>query len=52
MFDRIATITFDQIALSLVTLALLREIMVFALPDSVAGPGGWLIDTATDRGEE
>ncbi|GAA0284989.1 hypothetical protein [Rhodovulum strictum] len=52
MLDWFATITFDQIALSLVTLSLLREAMVLALPDSVAGPGGWLIDTAADRGEE
>ncbi|MGC9418644.1 MAG: hypothetical protein ACP5EN_06675 [Rhodovulum sp.] len=48
MFDWIATITFDQIALSLVTLALLREGMVFALPDRIAGPGGWLVDTGEE----
>ncbi|TCP42427.1 hypothetical protein [Rhodovulum marinum] len=48
MFDWIATITFDQIALSLVTVALLRDGMVLALPDRIAGPGGWLIDTGEE----
>jgi len=52
MLDRIATISFDQIALSLLTVVLLREGMILVLPDSVAGPGGWLIDTTPERGEE
>ncbi|SIO05394.1 hypothetical protein SAMN05444722_0251 [Rhodovulum sp. ES.010] len=46
MFDWISTITFDQIAFSLVAVAVLREAMILALPDRIAGPGGWLIDTA------
>ncbi|TCM79274.1 hypothetical protein [Rhodovulum steppense] len=52
MIDWIATITFDQIALSLVTVVILREAMILVLPDRVAGPGGWLIDTAPDHEEE
>ncbi|MEX5729455.1 hypothetical protein Ga0609869_002808 [Rhodovulum iodosum] len=43
--DWISTITFDQLAYSILMLGLIREGMVFALPDTIAGPGGWLIDT-------
>ncbi|GAA3868584.1 hypothetical protein [Celeribacter arenosi] len=39
------TLTFDQIALALMTLLALREAMIAFLPDSIAGPGGWLVDT-------
>jgi len=41
----LTTVTFDQIALSLLTLAVVREAMIQFLPDDVAGPGGWLVDT-------
>jgi len=41
----ITTITFDQIALSFLTVFTIREAMIFALPDDIAGPGGWFIDT-------
>ncbi|MBN2907041.1 MAG: hypothetical protein JXJ18_10070 [Rhodobacteraceae bacterium] len=46
--DLITSITFDQIALSLVCLALAREAIVALLPDRIAGPGGWLVDTGTE----
>ncbi len=44
----ISTITFDEIALSIVTLCILRGTMIHILPDHVAGPGGWLIDTGPE----
>jgi len=40
------TITFDQIALATMSCIALRELMIIFLPDTVAGPGGWLVDTA------
>ena len=42
----IAQVSFDEIIGSLIACLILREAMIFALPDRIAGPGGWLIDTA------
>ncbi len=42
------TITIDQIAMSLIAVGLIREVMIVALPDTVAGPGGWLVDTGEE----
>ncbi len=39
------SITFDQIALSVMACIGLREVMIMFLPDAVAGPGGWLVNT-------
>ncbi len=39
------TASFDSCALAFFTCLALREVFVFSLPDAVAGPGGWLIDT-------
>lgn len=38
-------ISFDEIAASLIACLVLREVLILALPDRIAGPGGWLIDT-------
>ena len=27
----------------------IREVLIFTLPDHIAGPGGWLIDTGSDE---
>ncbi len=43
----ISSISFDEITLSIVTLCMIRETMIQFLPDRVAGPGGWLIDTGS-----
>lgn len=43
--DWLATVTFDQVVLSLLSLVLIREALIQFLPDNVAGPGGWLVDT-------
>ncbi len=41
-------VTFDALVFSAMTCILLREAMIVFLPDSVAGPGGWLVNTASD----
>ncbi len=43
------TITFDQIALATMACVALREVMIIALPDTIAGPGGWLVNTAAEE---
>jgi len=43
--DLFQNITFDQIGLSFLAVFVIREAMIFALPNDIAGPGGWLIDT-------
>lgn len=45
-----STFTFDQIAMSVMTVIAIREAMIVLLPDHIAGPQGWFIDTsAGDR---
>ncbi|MCB2094804.1 MAG: hypothetical protein H6901_07275 [Rhodobacteraceae bacterium] len=46
----LAQISFDEIAASLLICLLLRETLILVLPDHIAGPGGWLIDTAHEEG--
>jgi len=41
----ISNITLDQITLSFLAVVVIREAMIAYLPDDVAGPGGWLVDT-------
>lgn len=43
----LSTLTFDQVALAVLTVLAIRELMIAVLPDTVAGPGGWLVDTET-----
>ncbi len=38
-------VSFDTVVLSAITCIALREIFLITLPDEIAGPGGWLIDT-------
>lgn len=45
----ISLISFDEIAASLLLCLVARELMILALPDHVAGPGGWLIDTGEEE---
>ncbi len=44
MIDLFAT-SFDAIALSALTCLVFREILLIALPNRLAGPGGSFIDT-------
>ncbi|MEM9710224.1 MAG: hypothetical protein AAF871_15720 [Pseudomonadota bacterium] len=39
------TLSFDAVLTSGIVCLVLREVMIFALPDEIAGPGGWLVDT-------
>lgn len=42
-------ISFDQIALAAMACIALREAMIMFLPDEIAGPGGWLVDTGCEE---
>lgn len=45
-----STLTFDQVAMSIMTVIAIREAMIVLLPNRIAGPEGWLINTsAGDR---
>ena len=41
------SISFDQIALAAMATIAFREALIVCLPNHIAGPGGWLIDTAS-----
>lgn len=45
----LAQISFDDIVAALIVCFAMRAVLVRALPESMAGPGGWLIDTSNDR---
>jgi hypothetical protein len=38
-------VSFDDVAMTVLLCLMLREALIRALPDRIAGPGGWLIDT-------
>lgn len=44
----LSQISFDEIAASLLLCLVLRELLILGLPDRIAGPGGWLVDTGRD----
>jgi len=46
--DMIFHLSFDGIAVSFLVCAVLREAMILGLPDDIAGPGGWFIDTGEE----
>lgn len=41
-------VSFDEIVGALLVCLVLREAMILTLPDRIAGPGGWLIDTGSE----
>lgn len=43
--DWLFAVSFDTVVMSAITCLMLREVMILALPDEIAGPGGWLIDS-------
>ena len=47
--DFTALVSFDSILLTILACYILRETMIATLPDHVAGPGGWLVDTGRDN---
>lgn len=42
-------ISFDEVVAAFVTCLLIREILIFVLPDHIAGPGGSFIDTGSEE---
>ncbi len=44
----LATVTADQLILAFIAATALREALVWLLPDSIAGPRGWLLRTGDD----
>ncbi len=44
----IAQITIGDLILSFLTCCLIHETLIAILPDDIAGPGGWFIDTGAD----
>ncbi len=46
--EHLFALSFDAVCVSFLTCALIREMMIFSLPDDIAGPGGWLIDTGEE----
>lgn len=42
----LAQVTVGEVILTLLACCLAHETLVAVLPDRIAGPGGWLIDTA------
>lgn len=47
--DILTAFSFDNIAASFITCLILREVMILVLPDHIAGPGGWLVDTGAEE---
>lgn len=47
--DWLLSVSFDNIVMSAITCLVLREVMILALPDSIAGPGGWLINSEPEE---
>lgn len=45
----LAQISFDEVVAAFVTCLVIREVLIFVLPDHIAGPGGWLIDTGSEE---
>ena len=45
----LSSVSFDEIAASLLLCLVVRELMILSLPDHIAGPGGWLIDTGEEE---
>lgn len=39
------TVTADQVITAIIATITMREALIWALPDSVAGPQGWLVRT-------
>jgi hypothetical protein len=43
--DWMLAITFDTIVMTAITCLIVREALIIAMPDRIAGPGGSFIDT-------
>jgi len=47
--DWMTFISADKLMFSFLAVFTIRETMIYALPDAVAGPGGWLVDTGSEN---
>jgi len=43
--SELLALSFDAVLTSAIVCLVIRELIILALPDEVAGPGGWFIDT-------
>lgn len=41
-------LSFDTLVMTLIVCLMIREVLIFILPDRIAGPGGSFIDTGRD----
>jgi hypothetical protein len=48
MMELLSQISFDEVVAAFVTCLVIREILIFILPDHIAGPGGSFIDTGSE----
>ena len=39
----------DKLVYSFLAVFTIREAMILMLPDEIAGPGGWLVDTGAEN---
>lgn len=46
--ENLFAVSFDTLAMAAISTLVLREVMILVLPDHIAGPGGWLIDTCPE----
>ena len=49
--SELLTLSFDGIVTSAIVCLVIREVMIFALPDDIAGPGGSFINTSFEEAE-
>lgn len=49
MLSLFAEITFTEVMVAALAVGLIDRAACRWLPDHVAGPGGWMIDTGTER---
>lgn len=47
--DHLLHVSFDNLVAAFLLCLVFRETMIFVLPDRIAGPGGWLIDTGSEE---
>ena len=40
--------TMDQLLFAVIGVCAIREVMILTFPNTIAGPGGWLINTEKD----
>lgn len=48
LMEWLSQITVGEIICAFLACCLLNEVLVMTLPDHIAGPGGWLIDTGSE----